>query len=72
MDAVRWPCPVDQRYYVTSIKVSAFKFMSMFESYKGIFFYGHGHLTESIMITAVSYLSNIGGVRTSEGLDPIY
>ena len=32
------PCPVDQRYYVASIKVSAFKFMSIFESYMGIFF----------------------------------
>ena len=63
------PWPVDKWYYSASIKFSAFKFMSPFESYKGVFFYGHGHIPESIMIGSVSYLSNIGCVRSSEVLD---
>ena len=42
--------------------------MSLFESYKGIFFYGQCHLSVSILITAVSYLPNFGGVSSYEGL----
>ena len=61
------PFLIDKWYYDASIKVSSFKFMSMLESYKGLFFYGHGHLPASILINAVFYLPNIGGIRSYEG-----